>query len=1674
MRRTMLVAAFLAAACAAGSALAAGIPLSGASPALEVTRDAGNGLAFHVEVGQIETLDVSTRGGTFTRLIIPGFHTSKIEGSPEIPMMNQLISIPLGSRSEVRVSNVVTRRVDLADYGVEHPVMPAQPSMSKSADPAQVPFIYDTAAYDKAQIRQEPARVVYQGRLRAMDIGRLEISPVTYFPATNEIEVIESMDVTVDFVGADPKAAEDLIARTYSPFFEHLYTAVAGEKGFHDGYPDRVGDVVTMVVVTPPMFAGQMADFIQWKTERGFNMILAVTGTPAVGTTTASIQAYLHGLYNNATPETPAPSFVLFVGDVAEMPTFFEAGDATDRPYCAVDADLVPDMYYGRFSATNPTQLQAQLDKTLMYDQFSMPDPGYLDEVTLIAGVDSGWAPTHGNGQLNYGTTHYFNASHGLTSNTYLYPASSGPVEAEIVQTVNDGVAVINYTAHGSETSWADPSMGQSDVNGMTNAGKYTLAIGNCCLTSTYDYGECFGETWLRAAGKGAIGYIGGSNSTYWDEDYWWGVGYHPSSEIDGTAWPYESTGLGAYDGLFHDHGEAAAQWYVTNDALIFAGNLAVMESGSSRTTYYWNIYNLLGDPSLSTYLAPEANAVTHQPTVFVGVPSMTIGADVGSYVGLTQDGVLVGSGTVGVSGSLEVTFLDLLTPGVPLKLVVTAQNRIPYVADLNVIVPATVTIDPMVIDVNTPTDITVTVMDAGGTIPQPGLDIWAEGLGYATTPVATDASGVAVINVTAAFGPSLDIVGQDPAETYRLFTEQVAVNALALTAPDLTVSTDIGLSDAFALNLPGTLHAAVAEAGHTLFALMPGGAELSTGDFDLIATPGQLGTVTGIIAVSGYDIYSETFDVIEAFGSIAGTVTSGGSAMAGVTVNCLDEFGGSVFSVVTDAAGAYASPEDLLVDDYSLVVDHFGYLHYEQAVFVNYGANTFDIDLPAAPSGVFSGTIIDAVTFDPLIGTIKVYRSDTGELYTETTSAADGTFTTSSLPYFTYNIQARAFHHKPVTLAMVIEQAVTVKNFALEPTSGDLLVIDDGAKTYVHEAKMGGKRGDVMIEKPYEAPPAKSAAQIGLDLEEMGYYVKVEGADVVDPATFWDYDLVILACGNNTATLANTVLKAALVDFVQAGGHVLLEGGELGYDQYGDADFATYVMHTNDWNADSAGNLGVADASAYIMNHPNNTCVPLTVTYAGYGDSDAMRPLPDAAMPMNWSSYVDDAGVITYDPNPAPEGGQIVFFCFNYLAVDQGRFPLLENAVQWLLTPEYGTSSISGQALLAGSANHSGITITATPNGGTTTTGAAGLYSLSGLYAGTYTVTAAKAGWATQVQEVTLAEGEDLTGVDFVLTSTSEVQSCSAPSLPITDYNEVTDTITVAENGSVSSVEVFVDLTHTWRGDLIVTLTSPAGTPVVLHDRTGSSADNLYGWYPGELVPAGDLGTLVGEEMSGGWTLAVSDNAGGDTGTFNEWCLRIIYSGGVVAVGVEPMVASHAAGGTELSWEYDPAIADGFNVYRRVPGASAERLNEQLLSSPDGIIRFVDAGKGLENGQTVFYSYALVDGGVELSFSDELEAVFNSGVPTVFALRGNYPNPFNPMTTISFDLPRTSHVRLQIFDVAGRLVRTLIDETRPAASHTEIWDGTDNGGRGVASGTYYYQLSTDSRTATAKMLLLK
>ena len=645
-----------------------------------------NGLTVRLDVGSIEFVPVTTKEGDFILPRIDGFSRSFEVGEPTLPIASKLISIPFDCKLKTKIVDYETVDVNLVEHGLTSPFMPVQPPLSKSVNPHSLPFEYNRSLYAAASKYTLPlASAEILGTMRAMRLGKIAISPVEYYPNDKKITVYKSVTVRVKYNNPNWNKTKQIKKRYKSAYFDAINRQILNsEVGAQED--DLVKYPVKYVIIADRMFESQLQPFIEWKTHKGFAV---VTGyTDVIGSSTSAIKNYIENLYNAGTTEDPAPSFVLFVGDAQQIPAWSGSAGShvTDLRYCEFTGDDFPEIYYGRFSAQNTGQLQPQVDKTLEYEQYTMPDPGYLGEVALVSGVDSYYASSHGNGQINYGTTYYFNAAHGISPHVWLYPDSDqSGASAAIIQTISNGVGLYNYTAHCSHNGPADPSFDQGDISGLTNTHKYLLGIGNCCLSNTFgtDYSTpCFGEAWLQADNKGGIGWIGGSNSSYWDEDYWWGVGNGP---IVGSGPTYEQTGIGAYDGVFHDHGEPVTLRYTTNAAIMFAGNTAVTEAGSSLTQYYWEIYHLMGDPSVMTYMGiPSNNNVTHPSSVTTTTTSINVQAVPGSYVGISRDNVLHGAGYIGDSGSATISLTPFGSEG-SADIVVTCQNRVPYASTITV-----------------------------------------------------------------------------------------------------------------------------------------------------------------------------------------------------------------------------------------------------------------------------------------------------------------------------------------------------------------------------------------------------------------------------------------------------------------------------------------------------------------------------------------------------------------------------------------------------------------------------------------------------------------------------------------------------------------------------------------------------------------------------------------------------------------------------------------------------------------------------------------------------------------------------------------------------------------------------------------------------------------------------
>ncbi len=1453
--------------CAAGAT--GWMPLAGGAartPAVQAVGGDPGRVVVEVSVPGFLSDEVLIDGMPYAKVVLPGHVQMLRRGFPALPVVARNLIIPDEGTPAVRILAESWRELPTA------PPVPAKGDLPRSVDPDQVPYEF-APLYREGGIWPEQA--VELGRPFVLRDHRgvgVFVYPFRYDAGRGVLLALERMTLEVVTAGKGGMNVRTPAARRgVDPQFQRVYASL-----FLNADAAKYAQISTqgpMLVVCDDPLVSALQPFVEWKSQRGVPVeMLPVSAT---GGTASGIKTAISTRY-----ESPAGlTYVVLVGDIAQVPTntgTVEGADS-DPMYGMVDgSDSYPDLFVSRISARNASEAQLQVAKFVRYEK--QPDTGgagaWYHRCTGIASNESG-----GTGIPDYERMELLRddlLAYTFSDMDQIYQGQGGTTQG-IADALDAGRSLVNYIGHGSGVSWSSVYWGISNIDALSNGWMQPWIVDVSCDNGDFSLTECFAEAWLRAGTTlqptGAVAIYSASTGASW---------------VPPTVMQAEVVDL------------LVAETEQTLGALYFSGAMRTLDAYPPPGTEGRKLveqYNIFGDCSLVVRTdMPTVLAVSHPAAVplFAGAFAVDTGLP-GATACLYRDGVIHGAAVSDASGTALINLdVPLTTPG-EVTLTVTAYNRVPYITVLPAIYPAVVVLDPETVDVGRLTPVTVTVYEADGTTPRPGIEVWSEGLDYLTTPVVTGADGVAVIELAYPYGPSLDVVGREVGESYRLFTQALGVNALPLGEPDLTVTTTFALADSFGLNLPGTLETSTGETGITLHAFLPDGTHESVAGSSLTVTPTVPGEVTGIIALIGHDLYQESFPVIEARGTLAGTVYAEGVPLAGATVRGYDAGDQLAFTAESGPGGAYAVAEEIPVGAYTLRVDHFGHLPYAEALQLDHGPNLHDVLLAAAPAGDLAGVVTALDSGLPLAAELKLYRFDTQELYAQTTSdPADGTYALPELPYFTYRLTVKAARHIPASVEVIVDGPVVTRDFALEPTIGDLLILDDAAKIAAGCPPKLDKYGDV-VAAAYEPGPERSAAELSADLEALGYMVTEEDAGISDPLTWTLYDLLVLASGNNQSPVADAGFRADLEAYVTAGGHILVEGGEVGYDALrypGYPSFAAAVLHCANWQVDDGGDPTVSMPDHPVMSVPNELTGTFDLNYAGYGDADVLTPAAEATGVGAWTGYPAAASVVVFDPNPAPEGGQIVYFGFNYAALSRAsRTDLLQNSVQWLLTPEVGDAGVAGRVTLVGGADNAGVLVRAEPGGGQVLTGADGTYLLVGLFAGSYTIRASKEGWETASVPIELAAGQQLTGVNLFLAPVQTEETCRGIVLAIPDANPagVADTMAVALGATVKGVAVFVDITHTYQGDLKVDLVSPAGTLVQLHDRTGGGTDDIHGWYPDELTPAGNLDDFLDEGTDGLWILKVADLAGADLGTLNGWCLRLTYGNGLSDVPEDP-----------------------------------------------------------------------------------------------------------------------------------------------------------------------------------------
>lgn len=201
----------------------------------------------------------------------------------------------------------------------------------------------------------------------------------------------------------------------------------------------------------------------------------------------------------------------------------------------------------------------------------------------------------------------------------------------------------------------------------------------------------------------------------------------------------------------------------------------------------------------------------------------------------------------------------------------------------------------------------------------------------------------------------------------------------------------------------------------------------------------------------------------------------------------------------------------------------------------------------------------------------------------------------------------------------------------------------------------------------------------------------------------------------------------------------------------------------------------------------------------------------------------------------------------------------------------------------------------------------------------------------------------------------------------------------------------------------------------------------------------------------------------------------------GSLPVSLMNFSASGIADGVQLSWSTASEIQNlGFEIYRSAQQTGGFQLIGSYENNPDlrgagttnvqNDYAFTD--QSAAPGETYWYRLADVDFSGARTLHTPISVIAGEntgGIPQQFALAQNFPNPFNPGTTIRFELPEAANVNLSVFNLLGEKVAEVLNRELPAGTHQTTWDAGN-----LPGGVYFYQLQTPKFTATRKMILLK
>ncbi len=590
-------------------------------------------------------------GELYSNLVISSGVFLENKGFARLPYVAVAVQLPPQKNMDL-----IVIPGEYEDIQLEHPLLPSRGVIYRDQNPEEIPYEIDPASLNGEWYPQDLANDIRPFIFRDVRGTSVRFYPFRYNGKSQTLRVYKSL--TVRLIENDEPPTNPLTnshenrIREVQGMYNSIFVNSRSSSSLHMA---QYGD---LLVITTARDESAIAPYIQWKKEKGFKVYKEVVATGTL------VKSLIQQKYD----ENPNLLYVQLVGDWEDIQS--ELGTSSNLPMdpdmgCVSGSDDFPDIAIGRLSANSASDVTVQVNKVLNYEK---TPGGGTDWFITATGIASDQGPGDDNekdyehedviwnDKLDPFTFDYYNA---------IYDPSAS--KTDVSNAVNSGTSLINYTGHGSSTSWGTTGFNNDDVNNLTNGNLLPWIISVACNNGEFNLsGDCFAEAWLKKDGGGAVMFLGSTISQPWDppmrgQDYFMDV----------------LTGGYNYDDHAGQNGINTSEQRTTIGAIVVNGfNLMLSESNTSSDLETVQTWTTFGDPSMQVRTAPPAALSLSNETIRVGQDFSTTVTSNGqpvedALVTISQNDVYY-SGLTDANG--DVTITQDFTAGTAL-LVVTAFN---------------------------------------------------------------------------------------------------------------------------------------------------------------------------------------------------------------------------------------------------------------------------------------------------------------------------------------------------------------------------------------------------------------------------------------------------------------------------------------------------------------------------------------------------------------------------------------------------------------------------------------------------------------------------------------------------------------------------------------------------------------------------------------------------------------------------------------------------------------------------------------------------------------------------------------------------------------------------------------------------------------------------------------